>query len=226
MKKQKWGVMTMVAVLCLTGCGNSIELNERQNAEAAEYIAGVLLKHSSNYDKSLVYPEDVVKVENSAKPEETPEVTSEENNAGGAEGENTVDADEVFSLSGFQFTCVGKQECREYTQKNAKAYAVYANDKNKKLVIVDIKVKNTTASDKKIKLMKKGYRYQLVTSDGTSYNAQITAFNNDINFLSEKVEAGKAKKCIVIFEVPKKTNVDKCQLNILKGSSTATLEIK
>ena len=228
MKKQKWGIITMAAALCLTGCGSSIELNEKQNAEAAEYIAGVLLKYSSNYDKSLIYPEDVVETESSAEPEVTPVATEASKGADGEAdtgSEKAEDKDELASLPGFQFACTGKQECSEYTQESVKAYAVYAN-KGKKLVIVDVKVKNTTSSDKKLNLNKKGFSYQLVTSDEKSYNAQMTAFNNDMNFLSGKVKAKKTKKGIAVFEVPKKTSLKKCQLSISSGSNSITLEVK
>lgn len=231
MKNQKWGIIAIAAALCLTGCGSSIELNEKQNAEAAEYIAGVLLKYSSNYDKSLIYPEDVVKVESSVEPEATPEtpatpeVADGQNNTDGSGSGKEVDKQDVFSVSGFRFTCTGKKECREYTQDDTKAYAIYAN-KGKKLVVVDMKLKNTASSDKKINLTNKGIQYQLVTSDGKSYSTQITAFANDMNFLSEKVKAGKSKKGIAVFEVPDKTSLKNCQLSISKGSSTATLDIK
>ena len=47
-----------------------------------------------------------------------------------------------------------------------------------------------------------------------------------MNFLSEKVKAGKSKKGIAVFEVPDKTSLKNCQLSISKGSSTATLDIK
>ena len=229
----------MAAALCLTGCGGSIELNEKQNAEAAEYLAGVLLKYSSNYDKSLIYPEDVSEPENSAEPTATPvgiegtsEPASEEIGVGGIDAEKTdaekTDAektDKMFTVSNVQFTCGGKKTCKEYTQKSAKSYAIYA-DEGKMLVVVDVKVKNVSSSDKKINLMNKGFEYQLLTSDGVSYKTQITAFNNDVNYLSAKVKAGKSKKCVAVFMVPKKTSLENCQLSISKGSSSATLEIK
>lgn len=234
-KKKKWGIITMAAALCLTGCGSSIELNERQNAEAAEYIAGVLLKHSSNYEKSLVYPDNMVEAEGNTEPEVTPasdeksEASSGtldgENDTDGTKNGDTIATDKLFATSGFKISCVGKRECSEYTQKNVKSYAIYAS-KGKKLVVVDVKVKNTSSSNKKINLVNKGINYQLITSDGNSYNTHITAFGNDMNFLSEKVKAGKAKKCVLVFMVPKKTSLKNCQLNISKGSSTATLEIK
>lgn len=234
MRRQKWGIAMMAAALCLTGCGSSVDLNEKQNAEAAEYIAGVLLKHSSNYDKSLIYPEATVEPENTSSPQatETAKKSEKDSETAGGSTKNSnketvqenASIEDVFSVSGFQFKCCSKKECREYTQKNNKGYAIYA-ESGKKLVVVNFKIKNTSSSDKKLNLLKKGIKYQLITSDGKSYDAQITFLENDMNFLSEKIKAGKTKETVVLFMVPEKVKTGNCQLKISNGSASATVNI-
>lgn len=53
-KKQAVIGIALVAALGISGCGVT-ELNEEQNAQAAEYLAGVMLKHTKEYEKSLIY---------------------------------------------------------------------------------------------------------------------------------------------------------------------------
>lgn len=235
MKRQKWGIVAVVAALCLTGCG-STELTDKQNGEAAEYIAGVLLKHSKNYDRSLIYPTPIAT--SSSSPEVTevsatkaPVSTASSETSGKvqgekAEGEAGISAtfEQVFAMDGIKISYKGKKECVEYKEKGSKSYAVYA-ESGKKLVVVSFQLTNNSGKVKKVDLMKKQMTYHLITSDGKSYEAQKTFFSEDMNFLSAKIKGGKTKKGLLVFMLPKKTPVKNSQIQISNGSASATKSI-
>ena len=223
MKKQKLGVLLLTATLGLSGCGGYIELTDKQNAEAAEYIGGLLLKYSSNYDNSLIYPDEVVVVEDT-KEKETEE--ENENSASKTDSESgSVSLGDLFGVSSLQVKVTDTATYKEYTQKNNSSYAIYAN-KGKKLVVVNLQLKNTSSNSKKVKLLTKGITYKLITANGTSYDAQRTMLFEDLNFYNEKIEAGKKKQGVLVFEVPEKTKIASSQLKAEGAKGTVTEVIK
>lgn len=64
MRKGKitWMFIIMIFLLFgLTGCSNVMLETEEQNNKAAEYLAGVLLDNSTNYEEKLIYEEEKTK---------------------------------------------------------------------------------------------------------------------------------------------------------------------
>lgn len=137
MKKQGVGVLALIAALGLTGCGKTVVLNEQQTAETAEYIAGLMLKHSKNYTESLQYPEETTEPEATGTPAVTtaPGVTAEpgnQNSSATSDGSNGSEEQEqeyalsdIMGISGIEVTADKITTCTQYTGGEA-GYAIYA----------------------------------------------------------------------------------------------------
>ena len=230
-KRKIWGVIALISALGMTGCGTGIKLNEKQNAEAAEYIAGVLLKHSSNYDASLIYEDVSVtpslepsldpNTEGETEPTKVPQGT-EGNESGLKPGQEQLA--KVLEILGVQLSCTSVNVATEYKVNEDDVVGVYA-ESGKKLVILKMKVKNTTNSKKEINLINK-VKYQLITQENNKYSAELSLLDGDLNFFSETVKGEKSKSALLVFKVPKKEKVDNVQLTILSEKATVTLPIK
>lgn len=227
-KKNKWMALSLVATIGINGCG-VIQLTDEQNAQAAEYIAGVLLKHSSNYDKSLVYvvEDETPLPETTVMPEATTAPSDKEE---GSKSESSIKEDkqkinDVYNIDGLKVSCVSATECSEYTENGNMSYGVYAKE-GKKLVVVKFSIKNTSSSAKKINLINKNVVYQLNYGNNTSVNSQITLLSNDMNFLSTSIKKGKTQQGVVVFEVPSKAKLENLQIKVTKGTISAIEDIK
>lgn len=234
MKKQAVIGMALVAALGISGCGVT-ELNEEQNAQAAEYLAGVMLKHTKDYEKSLVY--SVATTEPTVSPQAT-QITSPTNEPGDGtkpdksgnpasnKDNKTVSSDlnDVLEIANCKVKYKSMKECSSYKETEDASYGVFAG-KGKKLLIADFQIKNLSSHNVKLNLHEKDVTYQLVLSDGKTVTSQLTLLDNDMNYLSANVKKGKKIKGIVVFEVNKKMNVTDAKLKIIGKSTYAEIAL-
>lgn len=224
-------MLALIAALGLTGCGKTVVLNEQQTAETAEYIAGLMLKYSKNYTDSLQYPEETPEPTESpdvttapgitAEPEnQNPSATSEEN--GNQEQEYTLS--DIMGISGIEVTADKITTCTEYTGGET-GYAIYAK-KGEKIVVANLKLKNTTTKDKKVSLVKKQLDYQLTTGDGKKYSAELSLAEDDLVFYNKKIKAGKTAKGKVVFVVSKNAKLAGCKMTVTGSGKSATVQIQ
>lgn len=233
MKRKTWGILLTTAVLGLSGCGGT-QLTDKQTSEAAEYMAGLILKYDKNYTDTLVYPEETVAPEETVTP--TASSNPKEDSIGIIEDQQASqtgtkeDGQEgsfsnVLGVNNIKVSFKDAYLAKEYKEKEDSSYAVYPAS-GKTLAVVRLNVKNTSKKDKKIFLTERGVEYKLKLSDGTSCSSEITAISNDLNFLNTKIKAGKKKTVVLIFSVPKNVkNVDGV-LSAFAEQKTATLAIK
>lgn len=232
MKKQSWGILLAAAMMGLSGCGGP-DLTDKQTSEAAEYMAGLILKYDLGYTDTLIYPESTE--ESSAT--EDPSATGapvESAAPGTQEGEGGKENDDTGKTSGDFAKVLGLKDVKvsfrassivkEYSSKNESSYVVYA-PKGKRLAVVTLNLKNTAKKDKKIYLTEMGAEYRLQLEDGTSATAEITAISNDLNFLNTKIKAGKRSSAVLLFTVPDTTKSLAGELTVSAGGQTATMKI-
>lgn len=234
MKKQAVIGIALVAALGISGCGVT-ELNEEQNAQAAEYLAGVMLKHTKEYEKSLIY--SVATAEPTVSPEvtQTSSPTNEPgdgtkpdksgNPASNKDNKTTLsDLNDVLDISDCKVEYKSMKECSSYKETEDGSYGVFAKT-GKKLIVASFQIKNSSSKDVKLNLHEKDVIYQLQLSDGKTVVSQFTLLNNDMNYLSANVKKGKKIKGIVVFEVNKKVNVTDAKLKIIGKSTYAEIAL-
>ena len=242
MKRKIWGIVAMMAVLGMTtGCGSTVKLNEQQTTEAAEYISGLLLKYDKNYTDVLVYPETTAEpeatstpvVEASAEVQETAgpsgEVGEGDGTGTGSEQQSAsvtdTDLSTVVGIDGVKVTCKKVKACSEYVEEQNAGLAVYPAS-GKKLAVVTLALKNQTGKAKRVYMTERGLEYKLELADGNTYTADLSLASNDMNFLNTKIKAGKTKKAVLIFQVPKKAKLSGCTLKVSGDKGSATAQIK
>lgn len=231
MKKQAVIGIALVAALGISGCGVT-ELNKEQNDQAAEYLAGVMLKHTAGYEKSLVY--DVATTEPTISPEETqtPSPTSETGDSTKPNGsskpasnnkdDKTVlsELNDVLNIAGCKVEYKSMKKCNSYKETENASFGVFAGTE-KKLIVVKFQIKNSTSKNVKLDLHEKDITYQLILPDGNTIASQLTLLGNDMNYLSTTVKKGKKIEGVVVFEVSKKTNVKNAKLKVIGNNTTA-----
>lgn len=244
MKKQTWGILLTAAALGVSGCGG-VHLTDKQTSEAAEYMAGLILKYDKNYTDTLVYPDETEEPEGTVNPavSSDPEQNNDKNIEGSQQpsqtggkaeqqggGDTTASVSEgdfadVLGVSDIKVSFKDTYVTKEYKENANSSYAVYPSS-GKKLAIVRLTIKNISAKDKKIFLTERGVEYQLKLSDGTSCSAEITAISNDLNFLNTKIKAGKRKTVLLVFSVPDSVKKVDGVLTASAEKNTATVVVK
>lgn len=238
-KRRTWGILLTTAVLGLSGCGGA-QLTEKQTSEAAEYMAGLILKYDKNYVDTIVYPEETVEPEVTVEPvsssvpekdvdKNTENMQGDAQNAGDTEGGSIAVSEgsfaDVLGVSDIKVSFKEAYLTKEYKEKENSSYVVYPSS-GEKLAIVRLSIKNTSTKAKKIFLTERGVEYKLKLSDGTSCSAEITAISNDLNFFNAKIKAGKKKTVVLVFSVPSSVKKVEGALSASAEESTATIAIK
>lgn len=240
MKKQSLGILCAVAMMGLTGCGGP-DLNDKQTSEAAEYMAGLILKYDLGYTDTLIYPESTEEPGGTkdstatAAPSQSAAPGTQEGkgtSGQGADGKESGDTEiisgdfaKVLGVKDVKVSFRGSSIVKEYSAKNQSSYVVYA-PKGQRLAVVNLNLKNTAKKDKKIYLTELGAEYRLQLEDGTSATAEITAISNDLNFLNTKIKAGKGSSAVLLFTVPDTTKSLAGELTVSAAGQTATIKIK
>lgn len=218
----------------LTGC-SSANMTQAESGQVAEYIAYSLLKYHNNPGAFITETEKPVAPEAeasagiasiqpatgnntsaSAQPAVSPSATvvPEQKNA---------TAGEVFGNKDFQVTVRRKGLYASYPKNASSTYFALTPEKNKKLLVLELKAKNTSNSDLVFKTSGAGLEYVLEGSD--SNEALTTILEHDIHFVKETVKPGKHVKSLIIFEVDKNFDDSKLSLSISKAEKSVTVAV-
>lgn len=230
MRKGKitWMFIIMIFLLFgLTGCSNVMLETEEQNNKAAEYLAGVLLDNSTNYEEKLIYEEEKTKEvsdlnqetsspTNEPKVSETPKKNTESDNK---KKKKEIDIDEIFKSYGIDVTYKSHKFYSEYSKP---AWAWVAK-KGKKLLALEFEIKNTKKGKNQLDLLSEGIAYYLEIGDGTAYEPNKTSLLEDLQFLQLNMKKAEVSKAILFFEVEEsvETKSESMYLNIEKKKNKA-----
>lgn len=234
MKKYIRGIAGAALFILLTGCSREVVLNEKQTNQAAEYIGGVLLKYSNNYDDSLVYeeteptqtpsPTKEPEVSNTKAPNKEEE-TDKKQNSGKPEKVyckmNEIFTDSDFKISYKSFSVLDSYKGEEHTEAS-----YISAGKNKKLLVVHFNIKNLGKKKKTIDLVKNKISYRLELEDGTVYTPTIALIMNDLQFLNVKIAGGKSERAVLIFKVAEDIESAKSKLIISKNDKETKIDLK
>ncbi len=234
-------VSIVLSMLVLSGCSTESKYSEEETDIVADYVAQTVIKHSEGYDGKLVdvsnnpflltkeesfvdslrddkdsqdldsSSNQIDKVEPAIKKEEnsTDYTSDNQDNAQEVEKED-LDINKVLNFKEGIETYVEKCEVlKEYTSNS---YVIDIKD-DEKLVKVEFKIKNTTANNVEVKVDSTKTSIKLATKDDT-YMPLITAIENDFMFYNKTVKGNSTKKAVLMFNVPKATDIDDLSLEI------------
>lgn len=235
MNRRKFCIFLAFSFL-LTGC-SSVTMTQTENSQVAEYIAYSLLKYHKSPDVFIM--EDTGKnTEETEEKEEQPvpsaaPVTQDKNTVTSQPSpepsnessiEKTVTAGELFGSKDFQVSVKNKGMYESYPENGASTYFSLSASKGKKLLVLELKAKNTGNSDQVFKTSGKNLKCTL--GGDSSNEALVTILEHDIHFIKETVKPGKSIKCLLFFEVGKKFDVSKADLDIDNAGKSVTLHVK
>ncbi len=253
MRKLLFLLITICGVV-LTGCAQLIDLTEKESDVLAEYMAGTMLRHADNYEEALIYPEETSEEKEVPITPNTAETVSNTDvestniadqaqaNTAGQSPENITAVTQNLSVKSQYGTIVSLtsmfkdiiKNTFSITYQNYKAYDSYPDQKNlftiepaegKKLIAFTFNVKNITKTNQKLDLMKYNISYQLTDNNSSVYYPMMTLLNNDIQYINLGINAGKARKAVILFELPENVDVSNLLLTLTYEDKTTILDI-
>ncbi|QHQ62714.1 DUF4352 domain-containing protein [Anaerocolumna sedimenticola] len=246
-------ILITICGVMLTGCAQLIEINDQESDVLAEYMAGTMLRHDSNYEEALIYQEttDTADTTDSADISETGEIT---------EPDETLDpSDKKSNDTGVSSSAVSQATSDLYADKqngsivslaslykeifkdkfsikyiNHKFYSSYPDEydfftlestKDHKLLAINFNIKNTSTKARTLDLKNNSIKYQLTDKTNAVYNPMMTLLNNDIQYINLDVAAGKTQQAVVMFDVPKNMDISDLKLAITYEDKTTVIDL-
>jgi hypothetical protein len=232
-------VIVICFILTFTGCASEYKYSERQSNVGAEYMAGVLLKCDQSNQKGirLVAVDKLKKStgtisvaqENEKKPTQTPttEKTADEKKVVVSKlSTDSYTLTQVMDKPDFEFAYEGYEVCDAYPKSTENTcFSVFPNDKNQ-LLVVSVKAKNGSDHNKALNLYQSGVAYQLTMDGKTIYYPLNTLLENDMQYMNVPVKAHKAKKVLLVFEIPKRVDLSQMRLSAADGDRSVVIVLK
>lgn len=228
-------LLTGIMAVTLTGCGNDITLDKRENELIAEYVAGVMLKYSydnkweytkvrtalNKYESNGTSYSPIIQQPTTAGSTTAP--TGSQNNNSSATVSATAVATDVYkSLSnalGFK-TSLSFRRCTAGSRYPMDEYAVCISAKDGyKVVAVEFDIKNTTGSEITLNTKSSGVTMKLEVG-GKSIVQTASMLNNDVICLEDvKVSAGGSYTAVACFQVPEDLAAGKATLTAYQNGT-------
>lgn len=93
-------------------------------------------------------------------------------------------------------------------------------------MVINFTVENITDLDQNIDLDMAEIQYQLDTNIGTVYKPSFALLENNLQYIKMNIRAGEKIPAVLIYEVPKDTDLSYINLKVSRGSKTKTIKIK
>lgn len=227
MKKRKLCLLLIFSFL-LTGCAE-ISMTQTESAQISEYIAYSLLKFNNNPDMLITKNEEENKDSSEAvsqiKNEETEKAEASKNptNQSNTEKplEKTVTAGDVFGNEALSVKVSNSGLYDSYPKGDS--YFALSASKGKKLLVIDLTIKNEGSKAVKFKTNSGGLSYSV---NGSSDKALTTLLENDIHFFNKSIKPGKSVKAKLVYEVGKSYKLDTGKIQIANSNKSVELPIQ
>lgn len=231
----------MLIALCgilMTGCAQLVTLDENQSDMIAEYMAGTVLRHSTNYEEALIYPvetaEDTKKEAQTVTTKEQEQTVNNLINTGlkvnqsneTVKQDSNVSIDRLFKdISGGEYTVAYKGYAFYDSYPETNGYFTMEPAKGKKILEITFKLTNLSGKNLAINLIKKNVSYELTDSQGNVYASMLTLLENDFQFLNLSIPKGKSKEAVLLFEVSKDISKNGLKFNASYNGEAAVIEL-
>lgn len=231
MIKRKLCCMLIFSFL-LTGC-SSVKLSQTESGQVSEYIAYSLLKYNDNPDVLIT---DTAESEAPAESSEKPSVnnTTEEQastskpvsttSTPSTEAVKTVTAGKIFGSDDFQISIQNKGLYDSYPEDNSSTYFSLSATSGKKLLVLELKIKNTGSKAQAFKTSGSGLSYTL--NGDNSQKALVTLLEDDVHFFKTSVKSGKGLSALLLFEVDKNFKADNLKVTVSKAGQSVDIPVK
>jgi hypothetical protein len=227
-------VMIFLFVLPLSGCVNEYNLTDKQSDEVAEYMAGTLLENDKEYDQKLILPDNVQTEDiNTAAVTQSPSQTSlpdntasESDNNNAAETKKNYTLTEVIGKKGFSVKYIAYKLTEAYPENAESTYFTIEPRENYKLLVLSFKVTNTADKAKTFSPSNDDILYKLKVNDSTTYKPLLTLLKNDLQYIEVNIGSGESKNVLLVFEVPKASDLSAMKFAASKGNKAGYIILK
>lgn len=246
MKRLILSLLLTLLLLTFTGCMKQVKTTEEETEAIAEYMAGLLLKYDSNYDKTLIdindkaadvddntgtqtadrneHDSDTSSSSDKTLPDNADKKDKKEDNV----NTQQVSLSELIGLKDFDITYSGYEIAKFYPEKTDGTYFSVQADNGKQLLVVKFNIKNKSDKAKQINLSEAEIKYQLNIAGSKNYIPWITLLDNDMQYIDTTIETGKATEAVLIYQISKDTdpNKENVKLVVSKAEKEIAIPIK
>ncbi len=227
---KKCYALILVVVLMLTGCVSELNITEQESNMVAEYIAKTLLKYDKKYDEELIEEVQVTTLDESqTSKEQTTEETTEADNTNPSENnipDKPVDSKKIVELSSIlgndkiEIKCVGYSIHDTYTDEQESF--VIKSTQNRKLLVLQFIIKNTSNSVQRVDLLNSNVTFKLNVNDSDEYSPLLTFILSDISYYDFDLQPEKSREGVLVFDVDLSTanSISKLILDVVNSKGT------
>lgn len=218
----------VAASLLLTGCQGT-ELTKTESGQIAEYIAYRLLKYNDSSEMLITKTEEPV--ETSKEPVQEDKLaadnaqTSQPTSSAAAktESDTATSVGSLFGSNDFKLSFKLNGLYDSYPKNSSSTYFSLTANSGKKLLVLDVTIKNSGSSKKTFQTSGKNIELTLGDSDA---RALVTLLEEDIHFMKEEIKSGGKRKAIIVFEVDKNMKTDNLKLTVARDGKSVDISVK
>lgn len=256
--KIKLIVLSICISGCFTGCGNVIaDMTENESEQISEYAAAVLLAYDKDYHGRLLNEEEMAKAEEEeaiaqARAEEVRRIAerskkekeqaenemdgsdSAKGNEGQADVKEEIKLADFLGLSGFDVQYDGMSVEDAYPSgtmdltDDASAFFSMKAPEGNKLLVVKLRVTNTSAQDQVLDLLSKNVHFTISGDAIVTSNTLVTMLEDDFSVYSGNVAAGASIQTVLIAQIKAEQAdaVSKLSLGVKYNDASATIALQ
>ena len=230
MRKKLLLVLLSVMMVGVTGCVETIELDEEQEDKFIQYSVFSVLEHDKNY---LVNLEQIklepILDENAGYEEPTTDSSGGNNNQGGSSSAVTVNnMSEAIGVAGVSFTYKGMKVCDSYPENDGTPVFVIKAVPGQKLVVLNFEMKNTTGSELKVDISSLNLYFKGVFNDSIKTNALVTLLPEALNTYISTIPAGGTVNTVLVYEMSDGyvNNLSEITIDVKSDKGTKSIKIQ
>ena len=232
MRRLKLSIVVLLVMLMFSGCSKTIELTDEETDMFAEYISKEVLACDKNYDQELLtqeYKKDKEeKKQNNNVTSTGQSITNTDNVSTTTSKKDQYKASTVNEVLGTSSISVSYQSAKVYDNFPEKGsnYFVINSTNGYKLLVITFALENTTKKDRTYNMLTKSVNYKLTLENGSEYSPLLTLLLEDIQFMNKVIPGNKTENGLLVFRISEKEVKSEGTLQIVRGTQSATLEIK
>lgn len=239
--RKKWLLVILsVMIVGVTGCVETIELDEEQEDKFIQYSVFSVLEHDKNYLVNLEQIKlDPILDENAGYEEPTTEGTQQNepatdssggnNNQSGSSGAVTVNnMSEAIGVAGVSFTYKGMKVCDSYPENDGTPAFVIKAVPGQKLVVLNFEMTNTTGAELKVDISSMDLYFKGVFNNTIKTNALVTLLPEALNTYISTIPAGGTVNTVLVYEMSDGyvNNLSEITIDVKSDKGTKSIKIQ
>lgn len=229
------------------------DMTAEQEKLVSEYAAGLLLKYDDSFENGVLSEEQLEKAKEEERIqrerdertrqlaqeylEKTKAAENKNKKSSGKEdnrgAEETAEINEVIDrnglagflgLDGLAMSYEGFKTAKSYPESGNNVFSVDAAN-GRELVLVNIKIKNTTSGTLDIDMFNSRVNFNLKLNDGSIIPSSSTLLLDDFSIYKDSLAAGASVDTILLFEANESADLNSASVEIVAGDKKGNMQI-